>query len=857
MSQLANKGTLVPKQKSAKLAQEMKYSTKNWLRQIIWVRLQLWVALSCVGLAVLGPVVESQGGWVSCRPYLIVVAGVGGRKERRHGCCGRGEVVGWVGRWGRIGRTWSVPLWRSGVLGWLWLVSGQSGPGWVMGLPWLLWLWQSSGQVWPRLRGQPEWRLGGWLLWQGQRLAMIGFLGLVVDQWLWGGPVVAGDERANSLEISLGCVVCGRSEPWVEVEQQDDGSYRAELCGHFRLQVASDDPFRMRLLILFLRLLEVAGPERVIGRTRDDRAPFVRQMQVAEWFGLPQPNVSRWERYWLAGNWPDLLSEKTVEVLTTEVRSRIVQAFATFPWWGLKQVHQYLQEQGPALTYRQVRQVAEESGWGLLKQELQSRYHLSATSFRPRDEWLVGQLLRQVETLLARLEASSGLTPQELITLTDVQTLAAESGLTAHPPLKALPWLLRVEQVLFGQWQTVTDEQIRCIYCGSTHVVRKSRQPRRKKYYDAQGQVQIVAVYRYYCRNQACAKGSFTHLPPGLVPYSAYRTETKLLALQMYTWGYSTYRRTGQALGLKSMTIYRWVSAWGGDLLPVAALFGLVKSSGVVGVDEKYVLVPKNNKPADKMRRWMYVYLAVDVYTYDLLHIAIYAHNDKDNALAFLLALRAKGYQPRVIVTDLRRDYGPDIAQVFPQAVHHECIFHALQYVSTLCRQIYGRGYAHTQPEVETLRQTIVQIFRAKTKRTAQKRYEHVLALRHKYVQQQTEAAAIFDFLERHWPKLVNAIESDLIPKTNNTTELVIRRFDQHYQSFCGFNSIETAQCYLAVFEKVYRFTPFSDDAQPAIRGKCPLELAGYDISQLPMTTLTHGLSFIWPLEVPQNDVPN
>jgi transposase-like protein len=690
-------------------------------------------------------------------------------------------------------------------------------------------------------------------LWQGQRLALIGFLGLAVEQWLRAG----GDEgRANSLEISLGCVVCGRSEPWVRVEQHNDGSYRAELCGHFRLQVAGDDPFRMRLMILFLRLLEVEEPERVIGRTRDDRAPFVRQMQVAEWFGVPQPNVSRWERYWLAGNWPDLLSEKTVELLTAEVRSRIVQVLAAFPWWGLKQVHHYLQEQGQAISYRQVRQVAEQSGFSQLRQELQSRYHLSADSFQPRDGWLVGQLLSQVETLLARLEAGQGLTPQEYLDLTDLHTLAQESGATTHPPLKALPWLLRVEQVLFGQWQTVTDEQVRCIYCGSTHVVRKSRKPRRKKYYDAQGQVQIVAVYRYYCRNQACDKGSFTHLPPGLVPYSAYRTETKLLALQMYTWGYSTYRRTGQALGLKSMTIYRWVSAWGDDLLPLAALFGVLKSSGVVGVDEKYVLVPKNDKPADKMRRWMYVYLAVDVYTYDLLHIAIYAHNDKDNALAFLFALRAKGYQPRVIVTDLRRDYGPDIAQVFPQAVHHECIFHALQHVGTMCRKIYGRGYAQTHPEVETLRQAIVQIFQAKTKRTAQKRYEKVLALRQKYGQQQVEAAAIFDFLERHWPKLVNAIESQLIPKTNNATELVIRRFDQHYQSFCGFNSIQTAQCFLAVFEKVYRFTPFSDDAQPAIRGKCPLQLAGYDISQLPMADLAHGLSFDWPLKVAHIDVP-
>jgi transposase-like protein len=458
---------------------------------------------------------------------------------------------------------------------------------------------------------------------------------------------------------------------------------------------------------------------------------------------------------------------------------------------------------------------------------------------------------------LARLEAGAPLTPQEQVSLTEVQKLAAEAGVTGPPPVKALPWLLRVEQLLFGQWQTMTDEQVRCIYCGSTHVVRKSNKPRLKRYYDAQGQVQTVEVYRYYCRNRACDKGSFTHLPPGLTPYSPYRTETKLLALQMYGWGYSTYRRTGQALGVSSMTVYFWVSAWGHELLPVAALFGLVKSSGVVGIDEKYVLVPKNDKPADKMRRWMYVYLAVDVYTYDLLHLAIYAHNDKDNALAFLLALRAKGYQPRVVVTDLRRDYGGDIARVFPQATHHECIFHALQEVGRTCRKLYGADYAQTQPEVEQLRQNIVAIFQAKTKRTAQKRYDQVTTLRQQFVQDKAEAVVIFDFLERHWPQLVNAIESELIPKTNNAVEMVIRRFDQHYQNFCGFENIESAHLYLAVFEKLYRFTPFSDDAQPAIRGKCPLQLAGYDISQMPMTALCHGLSLDWPLEMTQNDVPN
>jgi transposase-like protein len=579
-------------------------------------------------------------------------------------------------------------------------------------------------------------------------------------------------------------------------------------------------------------------------------------MQLAAWFEVPQPNVSRWERYWLAGDWANLLSLKSAEVLTTEVRTRIIQVFAAFPWWGVAQVYAHLQAQGQAVTERQVRQTAQESGWSQLRQELQRRYHLRADSFRPQDDWLVGQLLALVEGLLTRLEGGGQLTPQEQWEVADLQTLVAATGLTPTPALKALPWLLRVEQVVFGQWQAVEDGQIRCSYCSSTHVARKSNQPRLKKYYDAQGQVVTVEVYRYYCRNKACDRGSFTHLPAGLTPYSPYRTETKLLALQMYAWGYSTYRRTAQALGVTTFTVYRWVSAWGYELLPVAALFGLVKSSGVVGVDEKYVLVPKNDKPTGKMRRWMYVYLAVDVYTYDLLHIAIYPHNDQTTALTFLFALRAKGYRPRVIVTDLRRDYGADIAQVFPRAIHHECIFHALQDIGDLCRQIYGSDYAHTHPEVEELRLAIIQTFQAKTKRTAQKRYEAVLTLRPQFVQAKREAAAIFTFLERHWPKLVNAIESDLIPKTNNAVELVIRRFDQHYQNFCRFDSIDTAQLFLAVFEKLYRLTPFSDDAQPGIRGKCPLELAGYDISQMPMAALCRGLSFDWPVEVTRNDVP-
>lgn len=122
---------------------------------------------------------------------------------------------------------------------------------------------------------------------------------------------------------------------------------------------------------------------------------------------------------------------------------------------------------------------------------------------------------------------------------------------------------------------------------------------------------------------------------------------------------------------------------------------------------------------------------------------------------AFLLALRAKGYKPRVIVTDLRKEYGPAIEEVFPDARHHECIFHAPQWAHRQLKDIYGANYAETYPQAVALKEKIDGIFQAKTRRTAEKRYTKVIALRQDHVTQQPKVASVFDTLERHWPKLV------------------------------------------------------------------------------------------------------
>jgi len=408
-----------------------------------------------------------------------------------------------------------------------------------------------------------------------------------------------------------------------------------------------------------------------------------------------------------------------------------------------------------------------------------------------RADALIERLFELNERLMALLQEREGLTPQLIL---EVESLKQGLGAPVTPPKKALPYAYHLQQALFGQWEEIDDGSIRCPHCGSDLVRRKENKPRRKKYRDpATGEWREIEGYRYFCLNLDCECETFTSYPDDVRLYSSRTVDTVIWGVMVYMRMRTTYRLAAEAVGVSHVTLWRWAMAVGEQALPVATLFGMVRSSGVVGVDEKWVLVPKNDKPKGKRKRWMYVYMAVDVYTYDLLHIDIYPYNSK----------------------------------------------------------------------AVTLKEQIYKIFKAKSKKTVNKRYREVMALKEEYVARMPEAQRIFNFLKRHYPKLVNAVENPLIPLTNNTVELVNHRFDQHYQNMCGFDGIETARKYLHLFELTYRFTPFAKDNRPVegreldIRGKCPLELAGYDTTQMPIARVVRGQLLRWPPETLQGLVPN
>ena len=134
-----------------------------------------------------------------------------------------------------------------------------------------------------------------------------------------------------------------------------------------------------------------------------------------------------------------------------------------------------------------------------------------------------------------------------------------------------------------------------------------------------------------------------------------------------------------------------------------------------------------------------------------------------------------------------------------------------MQWAQRLVKDAYGNNYAETHPKAVALKKQIYKVFDAKTKKTVNKRYRKVMALKEEYVVQMPQAQRIFDHL----------------------------------------------------FELTYRFTPFAKDNRPVkgreldIRGRCPLELAGYDISQMPIAHILRGQLLGWPPETLQQLVPN
>ena len=82
----------------------------------------------------------------------------------------------------------------------------------------MLWLWHAVAAGSPELCYQQWWRGGGWLLWQGQRLILVGYLGWALYETREEG---ISHTASGGLLLGVGCQLCGGEERWVDVVRQE------------------------------------------------------------------------------------------------------------------------------------------------------------------------------------------------------------------------------------------------------------------------------------------------------------------------------------------------------------------------------------------------------------------------------------------------------------------------------------------------------------------------------------------------------------------------------------------------------------------------------------------------------------
>jgi len=107
----------------------MNYNPKQTIKHLLVVRLQLVVVLSWLGLALMGQVPESSGGWLACPPVVVSLRPIRGRGKRTR-AARPSPSYGCEGAWSGVGSGWWVAAGRSLLIGVLWLASGQPGSVW-------------------------------------------------------------------------------------------------------------------------------------------------------------------------------------------------------------------------------------------------------------------------------------------------------------------------------------------------------------------------------------------------------------------------------------------------------------------------------------------------------------------------------------------------------------------------------------------------------------------------------------------------------------------------------------------------------------------------------------------------------
>jgi len=344
---------------------------------------------------------------------------------------------------------------------------------------------------------------------------------------------------------------------------------------------------------------------------------------------------------------------------------------------------------------------------------------------------------------------------------------------------------------------------------------------RERGYKDKKGE-KIKSYSRVYrCLNQQCRTKYFTRPPEGVELYSRVHREVKKMVLRWIFHLRGSLSRVRDELkehGIEVAltTVLRWLKKAGEECVNVLSLFRQEDWQQSLCIDEKWIKV---------RNKWCYVFTAVGTKVTDLLAVELFYHKDKQAMRSFLYQLKALGFRPESITTDLLMGYETIVKEVFPDCIYLQCVLHAGRDAKRIVRT--NLPAEEDEQWKKRLTKCIRTLFKAKKIKQLKKRYSKIMRLRE---QAPDSVSGVFDMLEKYNPKLCLSVLRKDIPKTTNPVERAIGEFEERYQLTKGFSSFYCAQFFIKAHQIYYRLRKISFGP---FKGKSRLQLKGNPVGKL------------------------
>jgi len=269
----------------------------------------------------------------------------------------------------------------------------------------------------------------------------------------------------------------------------------------------------------------------------------------------------------------------------------------------------------------------------------------------------------------------------------------------------------------------------------------------------------------------------------------------------------------GRWFNVHKTTILRWIISLTLCLWPlVYSWINKRVKAKVVYIDEKWLKIKG---------KWHYWFVVLDSDT-GLPVIASLLYNKSKWSFSWIgTLLKQLKKVPRIFITDgmLGYDY---IQEAIGQRVHRIlCHFHHQQGITHYLRDRFK------EEEIPQRKKEMKKILQTDDKRTVRRRFEKLKSIAKKLCIEKWVTET-----ERKLPKLLPAVGSKKIEKTNNAIERFFRAFNRFYKIRCGFFSIISAKRELIFFMLMYLFIK-----QPQT-GKAPLESIMPEVKDMPFYLL-------------------